>query len=302
MPADLVDSLNAALSGRYRIEAKLGEGGMATVYLAADLKHERKVALKVLKPAVALAIGPERFLAEIKTTANLQHPAVLPLHDSGVADGHVFYAMPHVRGASLRDRLADAGRLPLDEVIRITTEIGSGLAYAHSEGVVHRDIKPGNILLSEGHAVLADFGLAKAFLSDGITETGGVGGTVSYMSPEQIQGDAELDARADQYSFACVVYEMLAGERPFTGSSPWEVIARQASGEVRSLSSIRPEAAAVDVALLKALAVDPDDRFATTDEFTREVVERLSGRPGTKIEAPATRSRKRWLVGWGGAA
>lgn len=295
MSADLVARLNAALEGRYRIESKLGEGGMATVYRAADLKHERDVALKVLKPGLAAAIGPERFLAEIKTTANLQHPSVLPLHDSGVADGHVFYAMPHVRGASLKDRIASEGPLPLDDVARIASAVGSGLAYAHAQGIIHRDVKPGNILLSEGHAVLADFGLAKAMLpelSEGLTDTEGIPGTVRYMSPEQIEGKAELDGRADQYSLACVVYEMLTGEPPFTGRTPWEVIARQMNRKFKPLSEARPEAPSITDSIIKrALDVSPSRRFADTEEFTRTLSDSLSGRPVDKSLVRSARSR-----------
>jgi serine/threonine-protein kinase len=298
MSADAVSRLNAALEGRYRIERLLGEGGTSTVYLADDLKHERQVALKVLKPELAAAVGAERFLAEIKTTANLQHPAILPLHDSGVADDVFYYVMPFVRGATLRDRIATEGPLSLADVVLITSDIANALAYAHAEGVIHRDVKPANILLSEGHAVLADFGLSKALLPggpDGLTQTAGVGGTVRYMSPEQMRGDPGLDGRSDQYSLACVVYEMLSGEPPFTGRTAWAVIARQMSGEMRSLGSTRsgiPPAA--DAVISRALEAQPADRFPGVADFAGALASVLSTEPRSRGHEGAARGR----VGW----
>ena len=221
---DPVARLNAALEGRYAIEAELGEGGMATVYLANDIKHGRKVALKVLKPEPAAAVGAARFLVEIKTTASLQHPHILPLHDSGDADGFLFYVMPFISGESLRDRIKRERQLPIGDSLTIALEVADGLGYAHVQGVIHRDIKPGNILLSGGHAVIADFGIAQAVSAvegERLTETGLSVGTPAYMSPEQTTGDRPLDGRSDIYALGCVLYEMLVGDPPFPGATPW---------------------------------------------------------------------------------
>ncbi len=213
----MVDRLAAALADRYRLERELGQGGMATVYLAHDLKHDRHVALKVLRPELAAVIGADRFLAEIKTTANLQHPHILPLFDSGVVDGTVFYAMPFVEGESLRDRLAREKQLPIADAVRIASEVAGALDYAHRKGVIHRDIKPENILLHDGRALVADFGIALAATSadSRMTETGMSLGTPHYMSLEQAMGERDLDARTDVYALGCVLYEMLTGETPF---------------------------------------------------------------------------------------
>jgi eukaryotic-like serine/threonine-protein kinase len=207
------------LTDRYRIERELGSGGMATVYLAHDVRHDRKVALKVLKPELAAVIGASRFLAEIKTTANLQNPHILPLHDSGIIDGTVYYIMPFVDGESLRDRLSREKQIPIPDAIRITTAVADALQYAHSHKVIHRDIKPENILLQNGHALVADFGIALAVNSAGsrMTETGMSLGTPHYMSPEQAMGEREIAARTDIYALGCVLYEMLTGQPPFTG-------------------------------------------------------------------------------------
>ena len=213
-----LERLQAALTSRYRIIRELGRGGMATVYLALDLKHERQVAVKVLRPVLAAALGPERFLREIQIAAVLAHPHILPLHDSGEADGFVYYVMPYVEGESLRDRLSREPQLPIGEAVRIASEVADGLAYAHRLGFVHRDIKPENILFMGGHAVLADFGVATAVgaaSNPRLTETGLVVGTPAYMSPEQATGQQEVDGRSDTYGLACVLFEMLAGEAPF---------------------------------------------------------------------------------------
>ena len=259
------------MSDRYRIERELGAGGMATVYLAHDLKHDRKVALKVLKPELAAVIGATRFLAEIKTTANLQHPHILPLHDSGEVDGTVFYVMPFVEGESLRDRLTREKQLPIDDALRITTEVASALDYAHRKGVIHRDIKPENILLHEGQALVADFGIALAANATGgtrMTETGMSLGTPHYMSPEQAMGERSLDARADVYALGCVLYEMLIGEPPFTGPTAQAVVARVITGAVEPPVSRRPTVPAnVNAAVLTALQKLPADRFATAALF-----------------------------------
>jgi Tol biopolymer transport system component/tRNA A-37 threonylcarbamoyl transferase component Bud32 len=266
------DRLAAALADRYRIERELGQGGMATVYLAHDVRHGRKVALKVLRPELAAVIGAERFLVEIKTTANLQHPHILPLHDSGEADGTVFYVMPYVEGESLRDRLTREHQLSVDEAIRIAREVADALGYAHGHGIIHRDIKPENILLHGGHALVADFGIALAISkSDGgtrMTETGMSLGTPHYMSPEQAMGEREITAKSDVYALGCVLYEMLAGEPPFSGPTAQAVIARVLTEEPRSLilqrRTIPPH---VEAAVLKALAKLPADRFATAAQF-----------------------------------
>jgi len=211
---DALGRLTAALAGRYRIESELGAGGMATVYLAQDLKHRRQVAIKVLKPELASVLGPERFLREIEIAAQLTHPHILPLYDSGEAEGLLYYVMPYVEGESLRDRITREKQLPLDDALQVARETADALSYAHSHGVIHRDIKPENILLESGHAVVADFGIARAISAAGgerLTETGLAVGTPAYMSPEQAAGEKNLDGRSDLYALGCVLYEMLAG-------------------------------------------------------------------------------------------
>jgi eukaryotic-like serine/threonine-protein kinase len=225
----LPQQLTTALADRYRIDRELGAGGMATVYLAEDLKHHRKVAIKVLKPDLAASLGADRFLREIETTANLRHPHILPLYDSGAAGEFLFYVMPFVEGESLRDRLTRERQLPLDDALRIAREVADALGYAHSRGVVHRDIKPENILLENGHAVVADFGIARALSAAGgdrLTQTGLAVGTPVYMSPEQAAADADIDGRSDLYSLGCVLYEMLGGQPPFTGPTTESVTGR----------------------------------------------------------------------------
>ena len=273
----MIERLRAALDHRYRIERELGRGGMATVYLAEDLKHRRRVALKVLRPEIGAALGVERFLREITTCATLQHPHILGLLDSGEippGDGEgpalLYYAMPYVEGESLRDRLDRKRQLPLDEAITIGREVADALGYAHTHDVVHRDIKPENILLSGGHAMVADFGIAKALTSAGgerLTETGLALGTPYYMSPEQATGDP-LDGSADQYALGCVLYEMLAGAPPFQGSTAQSILARHAVDPVPSLRTVRATIpSGVEQAITRALAKSPADRFATTAEF-----------------------------------
>ena len=264
------DRLAAALSDRYTIEREIGAGGMATVYLAHDLKHDRKVAVKVLRPELAAVIGAERFLAEIKTTANLQHPHILPLHDSGSADGFLFYVMPFIDGVSLRDRIIREHQLPVDDAVRIAKEVASALDYAHRHGVIHRDIKPENILLHDGSALVADFGIALAVSTAGtrLTETGMSLGTPHYMSPEQAMGEREITARSDVYALGCITYEMLVGEPPFTGPTAQAIIARVMTEEPRLLTmqrkSILPQ---VEGAVLHALEKLPADRLATAAQF-----------------------------------
>ena len=269
---DAVAVVTAALGDRYAIDRELGRGGMATVYVAQDRRHAREVAIKVLRPDVAAAIGAERFLREIAIAARLTHPHVLPLIDSGQAAGSLYYVMPYVRGESLRQRLARERRLPLKDALRIARELGAGLDYAHREGFIHRDVKPENVLLADGHAVIADFGIARAICQscDGqnVTEVGLTIGTPEYMSPEQAAGDRDLDGRSDLYSLACVIYETLAGEPPFAGASARAVMAQHLSEAPPPLRARRPDApAAVEQALARALAKDPADRFATVAQF-----------------------------------
>jgi eukaryotic-like serine/threonine-protein kinase len=262
---DLPPRLTAALADRYRIERELGAGGMATVYLAEDLKHHRKVALKVLKPELAAVVGAERFLAEIETTANLQHPHILPLFDSGEADSFLYYVMPWVEGESLRDRLEREHQLPVEGAIGIAQKVASALEYAHEQGVVHRDIKPANILLSRGEPLVADFGIALAVSQAGggrITETGLSLGTPHYMSPEQASGERSLDVRSDVYALACVLYEMLTGQPPFGGTTAQAVLARILTGEPDRPTVHRKSVPShVEAALLRALERLPADRF-----------------------------------------
>jgi tRNA A-37 threonylcarbamoyl transferase component Bud32 len=286
--------LATALVDRYRIERELGQGGMATVYLAYDLKHDREVAIKVLRPELAAVLGPERFLAEIKITARLDHPHILTLIDSGASDGFLYYVLPFVRGESLRDKLNREKQLGLDETLTITRQVASALDYAHHHGVVHRDIKPENILLHEGEAVLTDFGIALAVKEAGgnrLTETGISLGTPQYMSPEQATGDRRPDARSDAYSLAAVLYEMLAGEPPHTGPTVQAVIAKLLTERPTGLRVVRntvPEG--IDAAVAKALAKVPADRFPSAGEFVRA----LSGAvaPGS----PSAPSRIRPLL------
>ncbi len=269
---DPIAKLTTALADRYRIERELGQGGMATVYLAHDVRHDRLVALKVLRPELSAILGADRFLQEIKTTANLQHPHILGLHDSGEADGMVFYVMPFVEGESLRERLKREHQLPVDDAVRIAREVADALDYAHRHGVIHRDIKPENILLHDGRALVADFGIALAMSrSEGatrLTETGMSLGTPHYMSPEQAMGEREITAKSDVYALGCVLYEMLSGEPPFTGPTAQAIIARVMTEEPRSLTlqrrTIPPH---VDAAVRAALEKLPADRFATAAQF-----------------------------------
>jgi len=270
MSSDL-ERLTSSLSDRYRIERKIGEGGMATVYLAHDLKHERKVALKVLKQELAAVVGAERFLAEIKTTANLQHPHILPLYDSGEADSFLYYVMPYVEGETLRDRIDREKQLPVGEAVRIAVAVANALDYAHRNGVVHRDIKPGNILIQDGQPVVGDFGIALAVGSAGgarLTETGLSIGTPFYMSPEQATGDQGVGPASDTYALAAVLYEMVTGEPPYTGTTAQAVLGRIIQGGPVSASAVRASVPRhVDGAIRKGLEKLPADRFTGAHDF-----------------------------------
>ena len=267
----LLDRLQEALAGRYTIERELGHGGMATVYLAEDVKHRRPVAVKVLSPQLAAGLGTERFLGEIQIAARLTHPHILPLHDSGEAEGLPYYVMPYVEGESLRSRLLRERQLPIEDALRITRDVGDALEYAHRRDIVHRDIKPENILFQTGHAVVSDFGIARAINVAGkgrMTGTGIAVGTPGYMSPEQAGGDDELDGRSDVYSLGCVLFEMLAGGPPFTGWSAQAILARQVLEPVPRLRTFRgtvPEW--LEQAVTRALANAPVDRFDGAAEF-----------------------------------
>ncbi|MGH7561546.1 MAG: protein kinase domain-containing protein [Gemmatimonadales bacterium] len=289
MPGDLLALLREAVGDRYRVERLLGRGGMAVVYLAQDLKHDRLVAVKVLRPELTAALGRERFLREIQIAAKLNHPHVLALHDSGDAGGLLYYVMPYVEGESLHQRLEREGALPIEEAVQIARDVASALSYAHSRGVLHRDIKPGNILLSDGHAVVADFGLARAVTEAktdrNITGSGLTIGTPSYMSPEQGSGEENLDARSDVYSLGCVLYELLAGDPPYVASTPQAILAKHAGAPVPSLRTVRPTTPEwLDRVLAKAMAKLPPDRFGSAIEFAAALAPEASGevaaRPG----------------------
>jgi TolB-like protein/tetratricopeptide (TPR) repeat protein len=268
--SDTGQRLNRALSGRFTVERLLGRGGMASVYLARDLRHDRLVALKVLRREIAVTLGAERFLREIRIAAGLTHPNILTVHDSGEAGGALYYVMPYVEGESLRGRMERGGPLAVDEAVRVACEVADALSYAHSHNVVHRDIKPENVLLEAGHAVVADFGMAcalEAFGADRLTESGLAVGTPAYMSPEQAAAEP-TDGRTDVYALACVLYEALAGEPPFTGPTTLAVFARKAAGALPNLRLVRPEVPLhVERAIVRALASLPADRFATAGEF-----------------------------------
>ncbi|MEE8192054.1 MAG: protein kinase [Gemmatimonadales bacterium] len=275
MQAVALARLKAALADRYVIDRELGRGGMAVVYLAQDLKHSRPVAIKALRPELAAALGTERFLREIETAARLNHPHIVPLYDSGNADGVLYYVMPFIEGETLRERIARSGRLSLDEALHIAREVGSALSYAHSKDVIHRDIKPANILLSGGHAVVADFGIARAISASGgpgLTQAGIAVGTPQYMSPEQVLGSDTLDGRSDIYSLGCVVYEMLVGGPPFDGRTAQAIIAKRFKEPRPNLEGLDHTVPAdTRQALMKAFATEPEDRYDTASTFVREM-------------------------------
>jgi serine/threonine-protein kinase len=297
--ADLVDRLKTALADRYRVDREIGRGGMAHVFLAHDLKLDRPIALKVLRPDLAAVLGGERFLREITLAAKLEHPHILGIHDSGQADGILYYVMPYVEGESLRDRLKREKQLPLDDALQISREVADALSYAHSRGVIHRDIKPENILLEVGHAVVADFGIARAIDAAGgekLTETGVALGTPQYMSPEQAGGSKDLDGRSDLYSLGCVLYEMLVGQPPFTGPTIESVVAQHLSAPPPDVTTIRPSVPSwVVAALLRSLAKAPADRFNPVAQFGEAIAPRLSVAdvPTPSVAPP---SRRSWVM------
>ena len=289
---DQITRLRSGLGSRYTIERELGRGGMGSVYLAHDQKHDRAVAIKVLRPELAAALGMERFLYEIQTVARLTHPHILPLHDSGEAEGLLYYVMPYVEGEALRTRLEREKQLPLEDALQIAREVAEALSYAHSHNVLHRDIRPENILLESGHAVVADFGIARAITAAGgrrLTPTGIAVGSPAYMSPEQAAADEELDGRSDLYSLACVVYEMLAGQPPFTGRTPESVVLQQWGAAVPNLTLLRPAVPEwVAAAITRALAKAPGDRFRTAAAFA----EALGKREAATLSTPFPQSRR----------
>ena len=286
---DSLERLTAALAGRYAIEREVGAGGMAIVYLAQDLKHDRKVAIKVLNPDLAQSLGAQRFLAEIKVTARLSHPHILPLLDSGEADGFLFYVMPYIDGATLRQHLTEQRVLPLEEAVTIAVDVAAALAYAHDEWVVHRDIKPENILFSGGKAVVADFGIAQALSAAGgdrMTQSGLAIGTPNYMSPEQAAGEA-VDGRSDEYALSSLLYEMLVGEPPYTGPNPQAIIAKRVTDPVPSARRLRETIPQMlDLAVSRALAKHPADRYPTIAEFAEAVARYDEGGPDSAGRNP----------------
>ena len=294
----MLERLEQALSDKYDIQRELGRGGMATVYLAQDRKHDRAVALKVLHPELSSSLGPDRFLREIKVAARLNHPHILPLHDSGEASGFLYYVMPYVEGESLRSRLNRSGKLPLDEALYLARGIAGALDYAHRNHVVHRDIKPENIMLHEGEAMVMDFGIAKAVSAaagETLTQTGMMVGTPAYVSPEQAVGEAEIDGRSDQYSLACMLFEILTGKRAFGGATSQAVLSKRFSDPVPSLRKVDPAFPdEIDEALTKAMSKEPRERYATSGEFAKALIWPKVSTPDQqttlKPQAPAPKS------------
>jgi len=286
-----IERLREALTQSYSIDRELGRGGMATVYLAQDRKHERVVALKVLHPDLAASLGPDRFLREIKLAARLNHPHILPLYDSGEAEGMLYYVMPYVEGESLRERLDREQQLSIDEAVHHGRAIASALDYAHRQGIVHRDMKPENVMLYEGEAMVMDFGIAKAVSAAGsetLTQTGMMIGTPAYVSPEQAAGETNLDGKSDQYSLACVVYEMITGERPFAGATPQAIMAKRFTESpklLRTLRSAVPES--VEKAVSRAMSTDASGRYSTTAQFGQALASGNLATPTNTATLPA---------------
>src|SRR5262245_55473827 len=309
--SSLLDELSSALPERYRVDRQIGQGGMATVFVAEDTRYGRKVAVKLLNPDLASALGAERFEREIQVLGKLNHPHILPVLDSGESNGLLYYVMPFVEGQSLRDRLNQEGQLPIDEAIAMTCDVADALSHAHSHGIIHRDIKPENVLIHGGHAVVADFGIARLVHdsvagSEKLTMTGTSLGTAAYMSPEQAGGD-KVDGRSDVYSLACMLYELLLGQPPFTGPNSRAVMARHAMDVPHSIRVIRQTVPVeIEAAVLHALEKLPVDRFKSMDEFKQA----LLGQSGTVTSwrvsrtmstyappPPPARLRRRVLVG-----
>jgi len=297
---ELQDRLQAALANRYAIQREVGRGGMARVYLAQDLRHRRPVAVKILHPHLAATVGPERFKREVEIAARLSHPHILTLIDSGEVEGLLYYVMPFIEGESLRGRLDRERQLPISDALEITRHVATALGYAHARGVIHRDIKPENIMLHEGEPMITDFGIAKAVSgasAEQLTQTGTVIGTPAYMSPEQASGDADIDGRSDQYSLACMLYEMLAGRPPFTGPSPQAIMVKQFTEPSPSVRKTRPEVPeALDRVLMKALAKPPAERFGSALEFAQALPSSVAtappGLPPTVVSSPLASTAK----------
>jgi serine/threonine-protein kinase len=303
---EIPERLRSALADRYRLERQVGQGGMATVYLAEDLKHNRRVALKVLRPELAAALGHERFVREIEIAAQLQHPHILPLFDSGEADGFLYYVMPFVDGESLRERLTREGQVPIAEAVRILREVVDALAHAHASGVVHRDIKPDNVMLSGRHAVVTDFGVAKAVSaagSDKLTTVGMALGTPTYMSPEQAMGETNLDQRADIYSVGALAYELFTGHPPFEKPTPQQLLAAHVLEKPEPPTARRPELSpALSGLVMRCLEKEKEQRWQTAEEMLEPL--ELAGTPSGGITPTFTRPlpatmkpqpAKRWL-------
>jgi TolB-like protein/Tfp pilus assembly protein PilF/tRNA A-37 threonylcarbamoyl transferase component Bud32 len=293
----LLEQLRGAVRDRYAVDREVGRGGMATVFLAQDLKHDRRVALKVLHPVLAATLGADRFLREIQIAARLQHPHILPLYDSGQADTLLYYVMPFVEGESLRDRLNKGGYLPVEEAVKFARDVAAALEYAHRQGVVHRDIKPENVMVHEGEAVVTDFGIAKAVSAAGresLTQTGMAVGTPAYMSPEQATGEGEPDGRTDLYSLGCVLFEMLSGSAPFTGSTVQALITKRFTEPVPSVRAARKEVSnELEQVVTRSLARDPADRFATASQVVQALESpRIVTPHATPLVTPAAASRK----------
>ena len=306
--------LTASLADRYAIDRELGAGGMATVYLAEDLKHHRQVAIKVLRPELAAALGPDRFIQEIEIAARLQHPHILGVHDSGSADGFLYYVMPYVEGESLRERLARQGELPVHDAVRLLVEIADALAHAHSRGIVHRDIKPENVMLSGRHALVMDFGVAKAVNEasgrNKLTTLGVALGTPAYMAPEQAVADPLIDHRVDIYALGVVGYELLAGRPPFTGASPQQVLAAHVTQTPDPVSKYRPSLSPVLAnVIMKALEKRAADRWQSAEEMLKELEPQMTPSGGStpaEMRPYAASAERRWpkfvAIGVGGAA
>jgi len=300
---DLQERLTAALTGRYAVESQVGRGGMAVVFKAEDLRHRRQVAIKVLHPDLTATLGAERFLHEIKIVAGLRHPHILPLYESGEADGLLYYVMPFSEGESLRDRLNRETQLPVDEALLVAEQVADALEYAHGQGIVHRDIKPENILFEAGHALVADFGIAKAITAAGaekLTQTGLAVGTPAYMSPEQAGGEPNVDGRSDLYALGCVLYEMLAGDPPYTGATAQVILARKSTESIPSLTTSRETVSSgLEAVISKALAKAPAARFRTASAFSEAL---KSAESWSTFETKPSTSRRRLWKGIGAIA